>query len=58
MNGLAPRPLTRWIIGIVVGFLFALPLVSTLLFTLKDGTVDARYRPGLAWEDIPEARAA
>lgn len=37
MNGLAPRPLTRWIIGIVVGFLFALPLVSTLLFTLKDG---------------------
>lgn len=37
MNGLAPRPLTRWIIGGVVGLLFALPLVSTLLFTLQDG---------------------
>ena len=37
MNGLAPRPITRWVIGIVVGFLFALPLVSTFLFTLQDG---------------------
>ena len=24
------------------------------LFTLKNGRVDARYRPGLAWEDTPE----
>lgn len=37
MKGLAPHPATRWIIGILVGFLFALPLVSTLLFTLQDG---------------------
>lgn len=37
MNGLAPRPITRWIIGVVVALLFALPLVSTLLFTLQDG---------------------
>jgi uncharacterized protein YbcC (UPF0753/DUF2309 family) len=29
------------------------------LFTLKDGRVDARYRPGLAWaEEAPAARAA
>lgn len=38
MNGLAPRPLTRWVIGVVIGLLFALPLVSTLLFTLRDGS--------------------
>lgn len=37
VNGLAPRPLTRWVIGILVGFLFALPLLSTFLFTLDDG---------------------
>jgi uncharacterized protein YbcC (UPF0753/DUF2309 family) len=29
------------------------------LFTLKDGQVDARYRPGLAWEEeAPKVRAA
>ncbi|NDR56680.1 YbcC family protein [Aliiruegeria sabulilitoris] len=28
------------------------------LFTLKDGKVDARYRPGLAWADAAEGRAA
>nr|WP_245190934.1 DUF2309 domain-containing protein [Jannaschia formosa] len=29
------------------------------LFTLKDGRVDARYRPGLTWEaDVPQAAAA
>lgn len=37
MTGLAPRPLTRWVIGILVGLFFALPLVATLLFTLRDG---------------------
>lgn len=37
MKGLTPSPLTRAIIGVVVGLLFALPLVSTFLFTLKDG---------------------
>lgn len=37
MNPLAPRAATRWVIGIVVGVLFALPLVSTFLFTLRDG---------------------
>ncbi len=36
MTGLEPRPLTRWVIGIVVGLLFALPLISTGLFTLRD----------------------
>lgn len=37
MNRLAPHPVVRWVIGIVLGIAFALPLVSTLLFTLKDG---------------------
>lgn len=36
MNGLAPSRATRWIIGIVVGAFFAIPLISTLLFTLQD----------------------
>ncbi|GAA3215635.1 ABC transporter permease [Microbacterium terregens] len=35
MRGLAPRASVRWIIGLTVGMLFALPLVSTLLFTLQ-----------------------
>lgn len=37
MSDFGPRPLTRWVIGIVVGVLFALPLFATLLFTLRDG---------------------
>lgn len=38
MNGIAPSRLTRWIIAIVVGVLFAIPMVATLLFTLRDNT--------------------
>ncbi|MBZ4487839.1 ABC transporter permease subunit [Microbacterium sp. cx-55] len=37
MNTIAPRALTRWIIGILVGVFFALPLLATFLFTLRDG---------------------
>lgn len=36
MNTLAPSRLTRWIIGILVGLFFAVPLVSTFLYTLRD----------------------
>lgn len=36
MNRLGPSLATRWIIGIVVGAFFAIPLLSTLLFTLRD----------------------
>ncbi|PRB07775.1 ABC transporter permease [Microbacterium sp. MYb72] len=36
MNRLGPSPLTRWIIGILVGAFFAIPLFSTLLYTLRD----------------------
>ncbi|MFS0911871.1 ABC transporter permease [Microbacterium sp. 179-I 3D2 NHS] len=36
MNRLAPSLATRWIIGIAVGLFFAIPLVSTFLFTLRD----------------------
>lgn len=40
MNGIAPSRVTRWIIGIIVGVLFAIPLVSTVLFTLSDPRSD------------------
>jgi putative spermidine/putrescine transport system permease protein len=36
MNALAPSRLTRWIIGILVGAFFAIPLISTFLYTLRD----------------------
>lgn len=41
MNGIAPGPATRWIIALVVGAFFALPLVATFLFTLstRDGAL-------------------
>jgi len=35
---IAPRPVTRWLIAVVVGSVFAIPLVSTFLYTLRDGT--------------------
>lgn len=35
-TGIAPRPATRWLIGVTVGTLFAIPLISTLLYTLRD----------------------
>lgn len=34
VRGIAPSPATRWIIGILLGAAFAIPLLSTLLFTL------------------------
>ena len=36
MNGIGPSRATRWIIGLIVGALFAIPLVSTFVFTLRD----------------------
>jgi putative spermidine/putrescine transport system permease protein len=36
--GFAPRPATRWAIGGTVGVVFAIPLLSTLLYTLRDDT--------------------
>lgn len=35
MNRLGPSLATRWIIGILVGVFFAIPLVSTFLYTLR-----------------------
>lgn len=35
MNRLAPSLATRWIIGILVGAFFVVPLLSTFLFTLR-----------------------
>ena len=34
MRGLAPSTATRWVIGIVVGLVFAVPFAATALFTL------------------------
>lgn len=31
---LSPAPVTRWVIGLVVGLVFAVPFIATLLFTL------------------------
>jgi len=36
VNPIGPSRLTRWIIGILVGAFFAIPLLSTLLYTLRD----------------------
>ncbi|MGQ2914493.1 ABC transporter permease [Microbacterium aurantiacum] len=41
MRGIAPSPATRWVIAVVVGLFFAVPLLSTLLFTLT--TRDAAF---------------
>jgi putative spermidine/putrescine transport system permease protein len=37
MNVLAPSRAVRWVIGLLLGACFLLPLVSTFLFTLRDG---------------------
>ena len=41
MNRLGPSLATRWVIGIAVGAFFAIPLISTFLYTLRqtDGTL-------------------
>ncbi|MGP6170707.1 ABC transporter permease [Microbacterium sp. A196] len=35
MNKIAPSRVTRWIIGILIGGFFAIPLISTFLYTLR-----------------------
>lgn len=35
MNTLAPSRTTRWVIGILIGAFFAIPLISTFLYTLR-----------------------
>lgn len=35
MNRLGPSRATRWVIGILIGAFFAIPLISTLLYTLR-----------------------
>ncbi len=45
MNRLGASALTRWIIGIVVGLFFLIPLVATLLYTFRaqDGSVTLKH---------------
>lgn len=47
MTGLAPSRGVRWVIAVVVGAAFALPLVSTFLYTLRDG--DAGGMSAVHW---------
>lgn len=35
MKGITPHPAVRWIIGITLGLLFAVPLASTFIYTLR-----------------------
>ncbi|WP_309104320.1 ABC transporter permease subunit [Microbacterium sp.] len=37
MRPTGPSTATRWIIGLLVGAFFAIPLLSTLVYTLRDG---------------------
>lgn len=55
MNRLAPTRLTRWVIALVVGAFFAIPLLSTLLYTLRmpDGSFSAAR-----WIGLFDARTA
>lgn len=41
MNRLAPSRATRWVIAVTVGTLFAVPLLATLVYTLRDATTGA-----------------
>ncbi|PZU47579.1 MAG: ABC transporter permease [Microbacterium sp.] len=49
MNRIAPSLATRWIIGVLVGAFFAIPLLSTLLYTLRmpDGSLSFSRWAGL-----------
>tara|TARA_R110002020_G_scaffold35673_13_gene107500 strand:+ start:793 stop:1620 length:828 start_codon:yes stop_codon:yes gene_type:complete len=48
MSGIAPSRTTRWIIGVVVGVAFAIPLVSTFLYTLRNNSVEGQSTGGLS----------
>jgi len=56
MNRLAPSRATRWIIGILVGAFFAIPLISTFLYTLRTADGGASFERWAALLD-PAASA-
>jgi len=57
MNRLGPSPVTRWIIGVFVGAFFVIPLVSTLLYTLRGADGGLSFERWAALFD-PAASAA
>ncbi|HWS51776.1 MAG TPA: ABC transporter permease subunit [Microbacterium sp.] len=57
MMRLGPSLATRWVIGILVGTFFAVPLVSTLLYTLRDPSGGLSFARWAALFD-PAASAA
>ncbi|MGW8481941.1 ABC transporter permease [Microbacterium sp. NPDC055903] len=50
MNALAPSRATRWIIGLLVGAFFAVPLIATFLYTIRmqDGSYSLERWASLA----------
>lgn len=57
MNRLAPSRATRWVIGILVGAFFAVPLVSTLLYTLRSSDGSLSFDRWLALFDPAQSAA-
>lgn len=57
MNRIAPSAATRWIIGILVGAFFAIPLISTFLYTLRSNDGGVTFERWTSLLD-PEASAA
>ncbi|MGX1793158.1 ABC transporter permease [Microbacterium sp. NPDC055312] len=57
MNRIAPSPAMRWIIAILIGAFFAIPLVATFFYTLRDGEGGLSFARWAAVVD-PAASAA
>ncbi|MGW9627915.1 ABC transporter permease [Microbacterium sp. NPDC055521] len=57
MNRIAPSSATRWIIAILIGAFFAIPLVATFFYTLRDGEGGLSFARWAAVVD-PAASAA
>jgi len=57
VNPLAPHPAIRWVIGILVGVVFAVPFVGTFLFTLRLPDGGYTFDRWIALVDPANARA-
>ncbi|MER7798655.1 hypothetical protein ABTW64_15080, partial [Microbacterium sp. NPDC096154] len=51
---MAPGRLTRWVIAIVVGGAFLVPLLGTLVYTLRDRATG--QLTGARWAGLPVLR--
>lgn len=57
MNGLGASRPTRWFIGVLVGLFFAIPLISTFLFTLRDPASGLSFARWIALFDPAKSAA-